>query len=299
MECHSIARFITLIIWCLLRLTNGKFYLLQPSGYSNRVSLQMPIMLLPAPFFLNNSFHCRKPRLLCQGRCRRQWCGTLTMMAKAIRTALSIPGCSVTMRHRRAGRLIWLLHCKNNVIQNRGGAFLAAPFLFIRVQEEKNRCKATLPLSVRNMSIFLRKSSLAVVIAICLLSFWGCNKNPTKPTLASILSTIVMKGMPAGTFTMGSDSAVDSAQPAHQVTLSAFKMSETEVTQEQYLAVMDTNPSYWNTGSARRPVESVSWFNAVLFCNTLSKLSGLDTVYDTTTWAADFTKSGYRLPTEA
>jgi formylglycine-generating enzyme required for sulfatase activity len=149
------------------------------------------------------------------------------------------------------------------------------------------------------MSIFLRKSSLAVVIAICLLSFWGCNKNPTKPTLASILSTIVMKGMPAGTFTMGSDSAVDSAQPAHQVTLSAFKMSETEVTQEQYLAVMDTNPSYWNTGSARRPVESVSWFNAVLFCNTLSKLSGLDTVYDTTTWAADFTKSGYRLPTEA
>ena len=43
----------------------------------------------------------------------------------------------------------------------------------------------------------------------------------------------------------------------------------------------------------------VSWFDAVRFCNASSKLSGLDTVYNTTTWTADLTKSGYRLPTEA
>jgi formylglycine-generating enzyme required for sulfatase activity len=112
---------------------------------------------------------------------------------------------------------------------------------------------------------------------------------------------IVMKDIPAGTFTMGSDSLVDGASPPHQVTLSAFKMSETDVTQEQYLAVMGTNPSYFDTGTGAslRPVESVPWNNAVQFCNALSKLSGLDTVYNTTTWAADFTKSGYRLPTEA
>jgi formylglycine-generating enzyme required for sulfatase activity len=111
-----------------------------------------------------------------------------------------------------------------------------------------------------------------------------------------------MKDIPAGTFTMGSDSLLDAgAQPPHQVTLSAFKMSETDVTQEQYQAVMDTNPSFFNTGTGAslRPVESVTWYNAAQFCNALSALSGLASVYDTSTWTADFSKTGYRLPTEA
>jgi formylglycine-generating enzyme required for sulfatase activity len=113
---------------------------------------------------------------------------------------------------------------------------------------------------------------------------------------------IVMKDIPAGTFTMGSDSSVDEgAQPPHQVTLSAFRMQETDVTQEQYLAVTGKNPSYFDTGTGAslRPVEQVSWFNAVKFCNALSVLSGLTAVYDTSTWIADFSKTGYRLPTEA
>jgi formylglycine-generating enzyme required for sulfatase activity len=75
-------------------------------------------------------------------------------------------------------------------------------------------------------------------------------------------------------------------------------MQETEVTQEQYLAVMDTNPAKFK-GDLRRPVETVNWEDAVKFCNTLSKLCGLDTVYDIKTWGADFTKKGFRLPTEA
>ena len=121
-------------------------------------------------------------------------------------------------------------------------------------------------------------------------------------TLFGLQRQIVMKDIPAGTFTMGSDSSsYFGAQPPHHVTLSAFKMQETDVTQEQYLAVMGTNPSYFDTGTGAslRPVEMVSWYHAVQCCNALSKLSGLDTVYNTTTWAADFTKSGYRLPTEA
>jgi formylglycine-generating enzyme required for sulfatase activity len=39
--------------------------------------------------------------------------------------------------------------------------------------------------------------------------------------------------------------------------------------------------------------------DAVLFCNALSKNCGLAEVYETITWKADFTKNGYRLPTEA
>jgi formylglycine-generating enzyme required for sulfatase activity len=113
---------------------------------------------------------------------------------------------------------------------------------------------------------------------------------------------IVMKEIPGGVFTMGSGSNLDfNAAPAHQVTLSAFRMQETEVTQEQYLAVMGTNPAHFDTGagSAIRPVEQVNWYGAARFCNGLSSLSGMDRVYDTTTWTADFTKNGYRLPTEA
>jgi formylglycine-generating enzyme required for sulfatase activity len=159
------------------------------------------------------------------------------------------------------------------------------------------------------MSILCQKSKISIVIAMCLLSFWGCAKNPAAPAKDSVLSTIVMKDIPAGTFTMGTDNANDLnagayatyAYPAHQVTLSAFKMSETDVTQSQYLAVMGTNPSYFDTGTgaSQRPVESVTWYNAVKFCNALSTLSGLTPVYDTSTWTADFSKTGYRLPTEA
>ena len=106
---------------------------------------------------------------------------------------------------------------------------------------------------------------------------------------------IVMKDIPAGVFTMGEGGI---AEPTHQVTLSAFKMQETEVTQEQYLAVMGTNPASF-TGDLTRPVESVSWYDAVKYCNVLSALQGLSAVYDTLAWTADFSKTGYRLPTEA
>jgi len=43
----------------------------------------------------------------------------------------------------------------------------------------------------------------------------------------------------------------------------------------------------------------VSWYGAVAFCNWLSRKAGLEEVYDEGTWEADFSKVGYRLPTEA
>jgi formylglycine-generating enzyme required for sulfatase activity len=138
----------------------------------------------------------------------------------------------------------------------------------------------------------------------------SCGKDPGSPVstnspadpLSNLQRPIVMKDIPAGTFTMGSsDTNFYNAQPPHQVTLSAFRMQETEVTQEQYLAVMGTNPAWFDTGATAplRPVEQVSWYDAVKFCNALSLLSGRSVVYDTSTWTADFAKNGYRLPTEA
>lgn len=118
------------------------------------------------------------------------------------------------------------------------------------------------------------------------------------------------------------------------VTLSPYKMSKYQVTQEvyaQYMAgesidgkALDSDPSYCKeTGDYplvsdevqfKRPVEGVTWYDAVYFCNVLTeKTLGADRkVYTITnptvdsnghitsgTVTMDRTKTGYRLPTEA
>ncbi len=52
-------------------------------------------------------------------------------------------------------------------------------------------------------------------------------------------------------------------------------------------------------GRGDHPVTSVLWFGAVAYCNWLSLSEGRTPCYDTTAWTCDFTKDGYRLPTEA
>ena len=113
---------------------------------------------------------------------------------------------------------------------------------------------------------------------------------------------ITMVSIPAGNFQMGTNdtdySWLELSRPVHSVTLSAFQMGQTEITQAQYEAVMGTNPSRF-TGDNRRPVERVNWYNAVTFCNKLSEAAGLEPCYDLSTWECDFMKNGFRLPTEA
>ncbi|MCL2481249.1 MAG: formylglycine-generating enzyme family protein, partial [Spirochaetaceae bacterium] len=136
-----------------------------------------------------------------------------------------------------------------------------------------------------------------------------------------------------GTFMMGSPSGESGRYPdieiQHEVTLTkGFYMSKYQVTQEQYLAVMGSNPSYHDGSTGRepdsgevqgkRPVEFVSWYDAIVFCNMLSIKEGLTPVYtvdgmtdptgvtvpteNDSTWnavTANWNANGYRLPTEA
>lgn len=78
-----------------------------------------------------------------------------------------------------------------------------------------------------------------------------------------------------------------------------FQLGITEVTQRLYSAVTGTNPSFFQ--GEENPVERVSWFDAVRFCNRLSEVEGLEPVYrfhdDVVSWNVD--AGGYRLPTEA
>jgi formylglycine-generating enzyme required for sulfatase activity len=94
-----------------------------------------------------------------------------------------------------------------------------------------------------------------------------------------------------GTFTMGSptnEPGRDSDETQHQVTLTGFYMGKYPVTQAQYEEVMGMNPSNFltpiapETSTANRPVECVTWYDAVEFCNKLSEKEGLEPVYTIT-----------------
>jgi formylglycine-generating enzyme required for sulfatase activity len=88
--------------------------------------------------------------------------------------------------------------------------------------------------------------------------------------------TLSLKRIPAGEFAMGSPTVepgrgVDEVR--HTVTITrAFYLGTYEVTQAQYAAVMGTNPS-WFKGEDR-PVDWVSWHEAVEFCRRLSRTTG-------------------------
>jgi formylglycine-generating enzyme required for sulfatase activity len=89
-------------------------------------------------------------------------------------------------------------------------------------------------------------------------------------------------------------------QPVHEVVITQpFLMTTTEITQELWVTVMGYNPS-WFRGD-RLPVENVTWWEVIDFCNRLSVRHGLRPCYsvrgDTVVW--DRTANGYRLPTEA
>ena len=116
---------------------------------------------------------------------------------------------------------------------------------------------------------------------------------------------------------------------SRSVAISTFWICDHEVTQAEYQAVMGTNPSYFDGSSGKeaaagetqekRPVEKVSWYDALVYCNKKSIAEGLEPCYTISgktnpaewgtvptsrdaTWNAatcDFTKNGYRLPTEA
>ncbi|MFC1683314.1 formylglycine-generating enzyme family protein [Candidatus Zixiibacteriota bacterium] len=145
---------------------------------------------------------------------------------------------------------------------------------------------------------------------VLLLTFWGCNGNSDKANEKLDSSIIQLSrgdmltnsfGMklvyiPAGEFMMGSRETPKEVvqteggkvewylreHPIHHVEITnGFYMGITEITQEQYQAVLNENPSKYRGNHL--PVENVTWKDAVRFCEVLSKIE----------------KKTFRLPTEA
>ena len=94
-----------------------------------------------------------------------------------------------------------------------------------------------------------------------------------------------MVEIPPGTFYMGSpeneEGRYDSESPQHQVNVPSFFIGKYPLTQAQYQAIMRNDPARFKGNN--RPVEQVSWNNAVRFCQKLSQKTG----------------KNYKLPSEA
>ena len=187
----------------------------------------------------------------------------------------------------------------------------------------------------------------AVGLGWWMLSAGMAHAQDTSKLATSASTGMKMTLIPAGTFLMGSSDAdvqgyfkadssfkylkADSSfkaeyakdeQPQHLVRISQpFYMGVHEVTQGEYEQVMGTNPSSFSkTGersskvggldTSKLPVESVSWYDAIEFCNKLSAKDRLPAYYTMTNPQRERGSiklasvsaaggKGYRLPTEA
>jgi sulfatase modifying factor 1 len=143
----------------------------------------------------------------------------------------------------------------------------------------------------------------------------------SKPAPYEELEKDVYKGnmilVEGGSFRMGSEDGESNECPVHDVTLDSFYIGKYPVTQSEWQVIMGQNPSNFGgpliTGTIvpLRPVEEVSWFECIEFCNRKSLKESLSPCYqiqkdaanpnDTDKWSikCDWEANGYRLPTEA
>jgi formylglycine-generating enzyme required for sulfatase activity len=125
--------------------------------------------------------------------------------------------------------------------------------------------------------------------------------------------SFMMLKCPTGSFMMGSDLDIDiKNKPAKLVDIKEFWIGQTAVTQALWKTIMGNNPSFDRKDS--NPVELVTWFDCLAFCNQLSLKEDYqpcyqlnDIIYDQKQSKSifyanviyDLKANGYRLPTEA
>lgn len=163
----------------------------------------------------------------------------------------------------------------------------------------------------------MKRKIISLLIVPMALLFMGCpNPATTAPDPISVDYTSpnigTLKYVPAGTFRRD-------GVAGHDSTVSAFRMSQYEITRAQFAAIMGTDPSSTSDSSGTGDsVQRVNWYHTIAFCNKLSIAEGLTPVYSvlgidfstlayaeipTTSDAAwdsaavTWVNDGYRLPT--
>ena len=157
--------------------------------------------------------------------------------------------------------------------------------------------------------------SILLFIASFLFSprCWAQNTITVPLTLPAGAKPLELVLIPHGKFLIGSPDSVIEAfvketgidgyrneGPQHWVTISKdFYIGKYEVTLAQYQAVIGNNPAHDYEVGSDYPVYYVSWYDAVKFCNKLSRMRGLTPMYNESDWTANMNANGFRLPTEA
>lgn len=144
------------------------------------------------------------------------------------------------------------------------------------------------------------KPAIRFTLVAAVLACVGCADAASGSDAANVVTTSAGDEMiliPAGSFSMGSDSGDDDERPVHEVKIDAFLMDRFEVTQKMFARLEMSNPSHFKGDD--HPADNLTWVLAAQFCNIRSEAEGLEPCYDAQTAECDYTKSGYRLPTEA
>ncbi|WP_427194280.1 formylglycine-generating enzyme family protein [Treponema denticola] len=196
----------------------------------------------------------------------------------------------------------------------------------------------TIPVSITNGTLNVGENTVNLSIAAVEGKYEAWTKDivvsrqeaaPIDKTYTVGSVEFTMKGIAAV-----KDASLGSYNYTHTVSLSAYLIGETEVTQELWQEVMGNNPSWFDGSSGKepaegetqgkRPVEKVNWYQAIAFCNKLSLKLDLDPCYTVSVGGTpvdfenlsfnqiptvnnadwneaelDMNKKGFRLPTEA
>jgi formylglycine-generating enzyme required for sulfatase activity len=136
--------------------------------------------------------------------------------------------------------------------------------------------------------------TVGVAQAACFYRVVASMTNATPPSTPSGMVLI-----PAGT-----NSGTDPDSGAYSLTVEAFYMDATEVTKAQWDAVytwaIANGYTFANAGSGKaadHPVQTVSWYDCVKWCNARSQKEGKTPCYNLNDWSCNFSVNGYRLPT--
>ena len=166
------------------------------------------------------------------------------------------------------------------------------------------------------------KRLIFVILITALLIFFGCEDESNDKVTPVEMNMISVTG---GNFQrvvtwIDTTGDIDSTKTdTFNITLGDFWISETELTQDQYLAFNDTLPINAYGNGKNYPVCGLDWMTAINFCNILSNNKGFTPCYkgytlvDDSTYieiptydfliadsvSCDFSANGYRLPTEA
>lgn len=174
----------------------------------------------------------------------------------------------------------------------------------------------------RGLWLWLAVGLLALLLGLALLEVfgvtnfvggandgWDLSDDPEWSSANIPDGMVQVKG---GSFQIGTGQEDTVTNPPAVVRVSSFLIGKHEVTQQEWAAVMGYNPSTYE--GLDRPVEMISWYEAVDYCNRRSEQEGLTPCYRVSTspdpdnldlgdpvrWtvSVDWSASGYRLPTE-